>query len=1566
MKQKNIVYSALFLAAVFFSGCSMPIEPPSAAAGQETLPPGTGSVQILLDGEGQGSRTLLPAGIPDTDYVKYDLKFTRSSGDPVTVDDWDKVSPVILPAGSWNWNLNISAYISDGADGFLEAARGGTESSFTVTHGATSPVSVTMYPLIEEGTGTFAWDISYPDEALRVSMTVQPLPSGTAETVYLKTDGGEQISENPGSKSLAAGYYRVTTFLSDGARSKSRTDVMHIYKERTTTAAFVFPLDYLAPLSVISAADSGPGTLREAIEKAEAGDTILVELPPGSIIPLTSNLAINKSLTIDGNGVTLSGANAGSGILYIGAGPVTLRRIHFKDGKKDQVGGAIHNIGNSLTLESCIFSGNRALGSGSIYGARGGAVYSRNTLIVRACTFYNNTSQYQGGAIYNHLGTATLTGNIFFGNTASDGWSIVYNDTSTDAGNYPQGTTTTSGGYNLNDAPMGTSAAQCGFSYTTGDLTSYDLPVSPVNFKPLADSPAIGKISSIPADYPLSDFYGVPMSAAPLSKGAVQTAITSTGYWLDYAAIGQGTISFAPGSAPYNEDGIYSPGSTVILEATPEPGSGFSFRRWILNGDKQPVQLPPERFSFTMDGNKILRAAFGRSVTVTSLADSGPGTLRDAMANALDYDIINIDTPLSGGTIVLTSALPDISKNMTIEGNGVTLLGSNIQWVSGHFGFVYITDDQPTTFNEVTIRRVHFKDMAADLYYIRAIGSAEDLTFESCIFSGIIAQSASLVLSAEGPLAVRGCTFYNNTSTASGTTRLIGSSSTGGFSLTGNIFYGNNVLRNAYRSGTAPSSGGYNISDKDAANSGWSFAATDKQVNSIPINRLVFKPFAGGDADAQITSIPAEYPAYDFYGNSMSTAPLAIGAVQAAVAQGYYLDSGSLGNGTVAVLSGSPDADGIYGSGSSVTLQATAGGGVVFHYWTVDGIRQPAQSPPNQLGLTMDADKTVRAVFGRNVTVTSTDDSGAGTLREALADEQDYDIISISSLLSGQTIALSSPLPAVTKNITIEGNSVILSGSGIPQGDSSWILSIENIVAEVTIRRVHFKDGKTTGNGGAVSNNGILALESCIFSGNSARYGGAIYNYHSLNVKGCTFYGNNADAGGAILNNTVLMLAGNIFYENTASSYPVVYHYYGGGGVISGGYNVADKTSGTNSGDSGWNFATGDTGGVTVLPFSPKSFKPISGRSAEGVITAIPGEYPAEDFYGTAMTTAPLPTGAVRTLAAAGYYLDYGPLGNGTVSVISGADGDGMCSSGSSVTLQAAPSANGTILHYWSVDGVRQPAQNPASQLTVTVSADTTVRAVFAPGLVVTTATSEALQEAFDTVPSGGVVMIELTAGTTINVPSSSVLNIGNKDIVIEGNGVTLSGGNSSGILLNIYTARTITIRRVHFKNADNGQALQIRANLTVESCIFSGNTKGAIRNGNYNSRPLTIRGCTFYGNTTTGVIYNATTVYLAGNLFYNNAMPDSGNLTSQGYNVSDKPAGSASSGGSGWNFAAGDIQASSLTFNNSTFRPSAGGLSTLQIVPVGTENFPAIDFYGDARAAYTSGGNTAAGAVSH
>jgi hypothetical protein len=979
--------------------------------------------------------------------------------------------------------------------------------------------------------------------------------------------------------------------------------------------------------------------------------------------------------------------------------------------------------------------------------------------------------------------------------------------------------------------------------------------------------------------------------------------------------------------------------------------------------------------------------------SVVSQGDSGPGSLRNAIANAVANSTILVEV----GMINLESRL-EISKNLTIRGNGVTLTRSAV-WTgtSSSSQLLYIPSSRAAI--TVNISRVHFKNGSATSYGAAIYSSDETVNLESCIFSGnrtIISDDGGGAIFNYGTMNIKGCTFYNNSTPGSGGSIY---NYGGTLTLTGNLFYGNTAANGGpvvYRGGGRVTSNGYNVADvvlgTGTDQSGWSSATGDKTITagSWPVSPVSFKLTSGSGAGAVITTLPTGYPAADFYGAAISSGAAA-GAVQSA-ASGYVLDF-SVNNSSMGSVSATPapDAEGLVPAGT-VSLTASPAEGHELLYWLVNGVKAGSANP---LSRSISAYTTIQAVFYRPVTVTAfTDAAGSattpGTLRYALTNAQDGDVIRFTGVTAGTTtIELGSALPDVTKSVTIEGNGVTLTRSAAwtETINDPQLLYISNSSGPVNISRVHFKNGRATSYGPAIYHGGkTVNLESCIFSGNqsSSGSGGAIYNIGTMNIKGSTFYNNStAGSGGAIYNSIgTLTLTGNLFYGNTAANgYPVVYNGYNTT-VTSNGYNAVDVALGTGTAQSGWTSATGDkTITAGSWPVSPVSFKLTSGSGAGAVITTLPTDYPATDFYGVAISSPAAAGAAQSAVSGSGYFLDLS-VNNSLMGSISAApvpNVDSVVAAGT-VTITASP-AEGHELAYWLVNGDNAGSVNPLSR---SISAHTTIQAVFYRLVTVTAFTDAAgsattpgtLRYALTNAQDGDIIRFTgVTAGTT-TIELGRALPTVSKSVTIEGNGVTLitltpGGGLTSSATSNISNI-TVNISRVHFKNGratSNGAAVyNYGETVNLESCIFSGNQASdsyAYGGAIYNAGTMNIKGCTFYNNSSAyrgGAIYNTSgTLTLTGNLFYGNTAAfnggpvvyrSSGTVTSNGYNVVNVALGTGTAQ-SGWTAGTGDTTFSALSisgepFNTTTFAPVTGLNSVMP--SSAPEGFPAVDFNGAAR----------------
>jgi predicted outer membrane repeat protein len=1063
---------------------------------------------------------------------------------------------------------------------------------------------------------------------LKGSVTVSPSPDA---------DGFYPVSSTITITASPTGGYSLGYWLVNGVK----TDTAPVNLSAHTWVQAVFGRA-VTDFTDGEGSASTPGTLRHALTNAVNGDiiTFIGATAGTTTITLESPLPeITKSLTIEGNGVTLTRAASWTAIsdtsrllgINGATAEVVVRRVHFKDSLALRSGGAIYSNAN-LTLESCIFSGNRVTASD----AYGGALYSSYTLTLRGCTIYGNTSNYRGGAVYfSSSGTLILTGNLFYGNTAASGYPAVYSS----------GTVTAS--YNVVDVAFGTADTQAGWDAGTGDTAiSAALPVSGTSFRLLYESEAGDKLpGTLPADYPDTDFYGNPIHGDG-AAGAVQAGTEQgAGYYYLETSVNSSLRGNVTVNSPPDADGCYPAGSSI----TANSNSKYSFGYWLVNGVKTTTA------TLSLSAHSWIQAVFINPL-VTDFTDgpgsaSTPGTLRHALTNAQDGDIITFIGVTAGTTtIALESPLPEITTGLTIEGNGVTLTRA-ASWTAADSQLLVTYSPA-----EVLIRRVHFKDGLATRDGGAIYNNGGTLTLESCIFSGnrVMTLSTSYygngggAICSNNTLTIRGCTFYGNTSNYRG--GAVYFSSSGTLTLTGNLFYGNTaassypVVYNYNYSGTINAS--YNAVDValGTANTqaGWTIGTGDTTISAaLPVSPKSFRLLYGSEAGGKLPgTLPVDYPDTDFYGSPIHGGGTA-GAVQAGTEQGagyYYLEA-SVNNslwGSVTV-SPPPDADGLCPAGSTIITPSPAGG-FSLSYWLVNEVT--AGTAPFSLS----AHSRVQAVFNRQVTVNIlTDGTEPGTLRYALANAQDGDRINMSGVTAGTTtITLGSALPEITKSLIIEGNGVTLTrAASWTAASTSQLLRIRNSFTEVLIRRVHFKDSRTTGSGGAIYTDGILTLESCIFSGNqvTSGNGGAITSgNNTLTIRGCTFYGNTASSSvGAVyfisMVTKTLTLTGNLFYGNTAPSKPVVsissYDPLPPFKVIS--YNVVDRSFGTGDTQAGWDAGTGDTTftalGISGTPVNTTSFVPVTELS--GVLPSAPAGFPATDFYG-ATRTFPGAPGAVK------------------------------------------------------------------------------------------------------------------------------------------------------------------------------------------------------------------------------------------------------------------------------------------------------------------------------------------------
>src|SRR6476619_7902693 len=200
-------------------------------------------------------------------------------------------------------------------------------------------------------------------------------------------------------------------------------------------------------------------------------------------------------------------------------------------------------------------------------------------------------------------------------------------------------------------------------------------------------------------------------------------------------------------------------------------------------------------------------------------------------------------------------------------------------------------------------------------------------------------------------------------------------------------------------------------------------------------------------------------------------------------------------------------------------------------------------------------------VHAATITITNTNDSGPGSLRQALTIANDGDTIGFA--VTG-TISLTSGELVIDKNIIISGP-----GPGlltIARSQQAADFRIFNIPPSHTaeIDGLTITGGSLVGNGGGISSGATLTISNCAISGNSIlttdglqHSGAGIYNVGTMTIVNSTVNNNQAliggffppDGGGISNDVGTLTIQNTTISENTAAGY--------GGGV----YNVGSLGS---------------------------------------------------------------------------------------------------------------------------------------------------------------------------------------------------------------------------------------------------------------------------------------------------------------------------------------------------------------------------------------------------------------------
>jgi len=170
------------------------------------------------------------------------------------------------------------------------------------------------------------------------------------------------------------------------------------------------------------------------------------------------------------------------------------------------------------------------------------------------------------------------------------------------------------------------------------------------------------------------------------------------------------------------------------------------------------------------------------------------------------------------------------------------------------------------------------------------------------------------------------------------------------------------------------------------------------------------------------------------------------------------------------------------------------------------------------------------AAAAATLTVTSCNNSGAGSLREAVSSAASGDTIDFAMSPPCSTIHNSTGPIFITKDLTIVGPARTLALSGDNVGRIFQVATdVTAAISSITLEHGFANDG------GAIYNSGTLTITNSALSGNSVSIGGVgggIYNNGTLTITDSTVSGNSAYFGGGIYNSGTLNITDSTLSGN--------------------------------------------------------------------------------------------------------------------------------------------------------------------------------------------------------------------------------------------------------------------------------------------------------------------------------------------------------------------------------------------------------------------------------------------------
>lgn len=939
---------------------------------------------------------------------------------------------------------------------------------------------------------------------------------------------------------------------------------------------------------VVNTNSSGAGSLLQATLDANAAsghDTItfdpVVFTLTKTIIP-SATLLLTDDTTIEGPAakVTISGNLARRVVEVVGGQHYTFRNMTLTLGSAAGSGGAIliqADKDGTLTLDNCNFILNTA--SGGV----GGAITTNGVVLTATdCSFSNNQTKLanmHGGAIFLASSSGTFIRCTFSGNTATgDGGAITISDPSpqqisfldctlsnNSAGNigggiYRSGSMSV---FVIRNSTMSSNTASSygggiGWSSSNGTLTILNSTITNNTSNVAAGGGGVsiesgtGNLSIESSIISGNINAGAPDIDNPNTTSVKSSAIGDNLGW-SKTDLG-GNLPFQPHANL--KLGVLANNGGPTLTHLPLTGSP------LINAGSNPASLTTDQRGFprSLSGAVDMGSAEFLNTVVKNNNDSGADSLRQIIldtnaipgADTITFDPTVFATPQK---ITLTSGELILSDDVTISGpsagvaisanqNGrvmrISSLADFVQLshltlrdgllkTSGENGAGLMSETTSLTLMNCTITNntiTNFNAGGAGLY--ANVLKAHSITMIGCTVSGNSSFSFGGGISVGGnPLTM----LIENSAIIGNSTDRDG----GGMTVVNN---GTITIRNSTMSG--------NVADDTG---GWFWAPITGQAALIIQNSTITQNTAGNggsaidrDGSHGVTVESSILSGNVSPTNSDVTTPGSVAASTSLIGS----KSG------VATFIGDAFTDANIGVDPQLGPLADNGGPTQTHMPAITS--KALSNGSNPASLTTDQRGAgfprvrgsaidIGAVEIPMLVVTNTNNSGTGSLRQALLDANavvgaDTIIFDPTDFATAKTISLTSGLPNITDSLSIQGTGAgLLTVERNAAASHFRVFTISGMNLAASFSDLTISGGKSATNGGGISAgaNCILTLQNVVLSGNSAADNGGAINAgtnSTVTINNSSFTANTADNHGGAIN----LNLGTFTLENTTTS----------------------------------------------------------------------------------------------------------------------------------------------------------------------------------------------------------------------------------------------------------------------------------------------------------------------------------------------------------------------------------------------------------------------------------------------